>query len=229
MSDLGVAPRHEAVSARLRQKGDTLRSRGDLSGANEAYEGSLEALDRALDARSVALPTPQQDVILSNSSLDEAEKAADLLGSRGGLLRRLNREEEALQTYLAGAEIERKYSLKVTYNRLNAIKLSLLSGKATLRDEHPYLLELCDTLEKRLTTDEQAADDAWLWADLGDCRLLLGDTQGAEEAYRVFVQKAETRSPSTTFAVLRDIAQALLAADDPKAEQLKIALQRVEA
>jgi len=82
------------------------------------------------------------------------------------------------------------------------------------------LVALSEALERRLSTDERAADDAWLWADLGDVRLLLDDEDGAVAAYRTFGAKARTDSPTSTLAVLRQIADALAAHGDGAAARL---------
>jgi tetratricopeptide (TPR) repeat protein len=225
MTDVVAARRYEAVGARLRQKGDAMQQRGDTSKAFEAYEEALEALNSAL----IALGHEPASSLGSVADVppDDVGKLADLYGARGGLLRRLDRVAEALQSYQTGAAIERDFELTATYNRTNAIKLVLLSGASTLADAKPELSNLQNVLEVRLKSDEQAADDAWLWADLADCRLLLGDASGAEDDYRRFAQKAERRSPVTALAVVRELATALTMRGDPDAAQLTDALQRV--
>jgi tetratricopeptide (TPR) repeat protein len=225
MSDVVAARRYEAVSARLRQKGDAIQQRGDTPQAFQVYEDALEALESAL----IALGNKPESGPGSTADVppDEVGKVADLYGARGGLLRRLNRVDEALQSYETGAAIERDFGLTATYNRTNAIKLALLSGASTLADAKPELADLQNVLEVRLRSDEQAADDAWLWADLADCRLLLGDESAAEDDYRRFVQKAERRSPVTALAVVRELATALTLRGDPDGARLAVALQRV--
>jgi tetratricopeptide (TPR) repeat protein len=148
---------------------------------------------------------------------------------RGGLLRRLERVKEALITYRAGAYVEQGSKLTTTYNRANAIKLALLTGESTLTDEDEHLRELREVLEEQLRSNEEAADDAWLWADLGDCLLLLGDVDGGERAYQIFVSKAETRSPITTLAVLLEVASALKGHADPQASRVSEGVSRVAA
>ena len=82
-------------------------------------------------------------------------------------------------------------------------------------------------LTERLQQDEQAADDAWLWADLGDVRLLQGDVAGAEEAYGAFRRKATSSSPSSTLSMLDDVAAALVRHADPAAAEVRAAVERV--
>jgi len=224
---IDAARRYESTGARHRQKGDALRDRGDDAGARAAYEGALGAFDAALRAlgdgsAGGADPEPAMDA-------GAAAVAADLYGGRGGLLRRLDRLGEAVESYRAGAAIEQGFGLPTTYNRANAIKLGLLTGATTLAEARPGLVELRDTLAERVRTDEQAADDPWVWADLADCTVLLGDTAGAIDHYRVFGQRAQTRSPVTTLAVLRELSAALTARGDPEAAALAAAVTEVEA
>jgi tetratricopeptide (TPR) repeat protein len=218
----------EARSDRLRQKGDALRH-GNPARAREVYVDSLKALDGALDARGVAPPDSQPWSGVSTTSEVTLRELADLLGKRGGLLRRLERDKDALVTYRAGALVEQENKLTSTYNRANAIKLALLTGESTLSDEEKHLRELREVLEEQLRSNEEAADDAWLWADLGDCLLLLGDMDGGERAYQIFLSKAETGSPMTTLNVLQKVASALKDHGDPQASRVSEGVSRVAA
>jgi tetratricopeptide (TPR) repeat protein len=226
--DVELANELEARSDRLRQKGDALHHR-DPAKARGVYEDSLHALDAALDALGVVPPDSQPWSGASFTSEVTPKQLADLLGKRGGLLRRLERVKEALITYRAGAYVEQGSKLTTTYNRANAIKLALLTGESTLTDEDEHLRELREVLEEQLRSNEEAADDAWLWADLGDCLLLLGDVDGGERAYQIFVSKAETRSPITTLAVLLEVASALKGHGDPQASRVSEGISRVAA
>lgn len=224
MIDQAAARRQETSSTRLRKKGDALRQRGDVDQARTTYADALAAIDRALVALGHDDHGGTDEPVIESEYLG---KIADLLGIRGGLLRRLDRLEEALASYRRGAEIESTLNLQASYNRTNAVKLALLLGATTLTDARPALVELRDVFERRLKSDEEAADDAWLWADLADCRLLLGQVSDAENAYLLFAQKAETRSPVTTLAVLEELANSLSNRGDPLAPQLVEALGRV--
>jgi hypothetical protein len=136
---------------------------------------------------------------------------------------------DALRSYRRGARIETAFNLPETYNRSNALKLALITGEATLEEERDDLIALRDVLERRLATDEHAADDAWLWADLGDTALLLGEERPAISAYTTFVEKARTDSPAATLSVLRTVVEALKAHKDQNAPVVEAAIDRVEA
>lgn len=195
-----------------------LLDRGDGEGARAAYEGALEAFN-------AALRTVEGEGLTDAAS---AMIAADLYGGRAGLLRRLGRLDESLDSYRTGADLEQKFGSLTTYNRANAVKLALLSGASTLAEARPALVDLRQTLHERLRTDETAADDPWLWADLGDCLVLLGETAEAIDTYRVFVQRAQLRSPATMLAVLRELSDTLTTRGDPDAEQLAAGVVEVE-
>ena len=186
--------------------------------------------DRAL---ATLIPSPGADPATVPATL--ASDVAELLGVRGGVLRRLSgvgvaeAQLEALASYRRGAAIEASHHLAQTYNRGNAMKLALITGEGTVAGLRSDLRALRDALASRLATDERAADDAWLWADMGDARLLLGETGDAASGYEAFAAKARTDSPATTLAVITDIVGALQEHGDPAANAIAAALADVAA
>ena len=216
-----------------RNKGDSLLARGRQVDAADAYSTAVERTDDALHLMGLdpGAPADQSGLIAP----DQAADAAEWFGVRGGLLRRIGElgEPEALErslkSYRRGALIETKYELSSTYNRANALKLALITGHTTVKEERSDLAALRDVLDRRLAADVQAADDAWLWADLGDVTLLLGDEQKALSAYTTFTEKAHTKSPASTLKVLRGLIAALNAHHDPDAPAIEAAADRVEA
>lgn len=195
-----------------RRKGDALASRNRVVDASKAYEAGLNALDRELDAET-------------SSSVD----AAELWGMRGGLLRRMGRLDDALESYASGADIEVGDELATTYNRGNKIKLALVAGRATLDEVQPDLIDLRSAIEQTISENERAASDAWTYADLGDTLLLLGDVLRAIDCYRTFNERARTDSPTTTLSVLHEIREALEGHDDPRAARFTADLLHIEA
>lgn len=209
-----------------RRKGDALARSGRDEDARASYDTALSLIDKALEGLSISpAESAAQPAALD---VDVASDAADLLGVRGGILRRLRRPGESLESYRRGAEIEKSQDLPVTYNRANAIKLALIVGDRTVAQVRDELIALRSVLEWRLSTDERAADDAWIWADLGDVRLLLGDDDGAERAYRAFADKARTDSLTSALSVLRQVVDALDAHGDADAEQIAASLRKAE-
>ena len=209
-----------------RRKGDALARAGRDEEAAQAYNLALSLLEGALENIPASIFDSDPGTLTSRS--DIAADAAELFGLRGGLLRRLGRLDEALESYRRGATIEYRYDLPSTYNRTNAIKLAPITGDRTIEQLIPELERFEDVLSRRLSTDERAADDAWAWADLGDIRLLLGDDVGAGSAYRTFKAKARTDSPKVTLSVLREIADALGAHGDREAARIETSLNSLE-
>jgi tetratricopeptide (TPR) repeat protein len=196
-----------------RRTGDALKARDRTELADKAYELALTKCDEVLRAVRSAGSNPA----------DEAE----LLGIRGGLLRRLRRADEALASYRLGAEIEATAGLSSTYNRSNEIKLALISGKSTLASAEHDLVALGHAIESAMENDVQAASNAWNYADLGDTKLLVGQTGAAIEAYRTFGKRARSDSPATTLSVLREILDKLILRHDPDAPRLAADLEHV--
>lgn len=209
-----------------RQKGDALTRTGRLEDAAKAYNLSVSRLDEAITSLPASLIDPGSH--RSGIDPETASDAAEFFGSRGGLLRRLGRLSDALESYRLGADIENRYHLPATYNRTNAIKLALITGGQTVEQSVPELEKLQSVLAELLSTNENVADDAWRWADLGDVRLLLGDDAGAGSAFRTFAAKARTDSPRLTLSVLREIAGALEEHGDESAQRILASISKVE-
>jgi tetratricopeptide (TPR) repeat protein len=210
-----------------RRRGDAAFQRGKNKDAREAWEIGLAASDRVFAA--LGIPATVNQAQAAGYAANVATDAAELMGVRGGLLRRLGRSHDALDSYRTGVVWETSHNLPQTYNRMNAFKLAIIVGDQTLAELHGPLREFCDELEQRLSTDERAADDAWLWADLGDVKLLLRDDTGAISAYRVFAARARTDSPASSLAVLKKVVQALIDNKDPDADGTAEALAKVES
>jgi len=209
-----------------RRRGDAAAKRGRDDVAQEAWEAALAASEGGFVA--LGIPAEVDEAQAASYTADVAAEAADLMGVRGGLLRRLDRARDALASYRVGAAWEASHDLPQTYNRTNAFKLAIITGDQTLAQLQDSLSGFRDVLEQRLSTDERAADDAWLWADLGDVRLLLGDDSGAVSAYQDFVTRARTDSPVSSLAVLREVVQSLTVNKDPAADRTAETLAKVE-
>jgi tetratricopeptide (TPR) repeat protein len=198
-----------------REFGDAYARDKELADANGFYDDAIRKIDQFFEAAVVA----EWEIVESD--------LAELHGVKGGLLKRRDKLDEALESYSLGAEAERDGKLASTYNRLNAIRLALLLGSQTLSSIQEQLRDAEKSLGERLKADQEAADNGWLWADLGDLRLLQSDEKGAEEAYRVFVSKATSGSPDVSLGTLHRVQAALEKRGDPAAGQLKRAVARV--
>jgi len=223
----------QELAKTYRKRGDALQKIGRESAALEAYRGGLVALT---DALKIIGPTKEQIDARSPpaSSLpadlkEGLHELVEIFGTRGGILQRLKLLKEASESYSEGAALEQRFGLPSTYNRLNAVKYSLLSGAGRLRDFEPRLRELAVYLDTNLRADKGFSDSGWAWADLGDCLALLGNPDEAREAYLSFISKAEIKSPERTLDVLKEIALRLEEFADPDAPRLRAAINILES
>lgn len=232
-----------------RKRGDALLKKGESDEAAAEYSAGVKALDEVLNL----LRDPRWCNLekffgkeIPPDQLAIAKELVEAWGARGGLLRRLDKSQAALESYEEGAKIEGKFvqeeDAKVegkfvqgekrvpegTYNRVNAVKYSLLTGLKSLTQIEPDLKDLENLLTEQLGKDTKLSDNAWNWADLGDCRALLGDVPGAAKAYRTFVNKASSNAPTSTLEVLRNILTKLDEASDPRAATVRESLEALQ-
>jgi hypothetical protein len=202
-----------------RNRGDRFRKIGDEAQAELAFQTGEVKLRECLK-------------LLGDSVTKETAAArTETLGSLGGMLRRLARNEEAFELYSRGAAVEREYNLPSTYNRVNRLKYILLTGKSNLTALEADVRDAATALDNSVNNprDQRAADSAWTWADLGDCLALLGETGAAGRAYATFVKKASLKSPDTALDVLKNIATALEENHDPAAHRVRDAIVLLES
>lgn len=198
---------------------------------NHASEPLRAALGHDSTASSMASKAEQ----LSDEQLEVAKELVETLGARGGILRRLRDFSGALESYNAGANIERSFVPVSTYNRVNAVKLGLIAGRKNLAELDSELKALEGLLDgmlnmtsKVLEPESLTSDSGWAWADLCDCRTLLGDIDGAERAYTAFASKAGSRQPQRALNVLRQVASTLESTGDRAAARITESLSLLE-
>jgi tetratricopeptide (TPR) repeat protein len=220
-----IAEKQEQAKS-SRKKGDALRKAGRDEAAREAYEAGVDALSEGLemlrteDERLRKMSTPEPAAL--RAALGEL---VEMFGARGGMLQRLGRLKEALSSYQRGGDLEERFGLPSTYNRLNAIKCSLLSGDKRLGELEPQIRELANMIEADLRGSQSVSTaSGWAYADLGDCMALLDNKEGARRAYATFISMAEIKSPERTLDVLQEIASKLTEFADPLASRLRMAI-----
>jgi tetratricopeptide (TPR) repeat protein len=214
----------------FRKKGDALRKAGREEAAMEAYRSGLAALNEALgllkgkDEMLRAASPP-----LSAGEAPYLHELIEIYGALGGMHERLRALDKSLASYVAGADLEERFELASTYNRLNAVKYSLLTEPDPLRSLEARIQALADFIDTSLRADKSLSDRGWAWADLGDCLALLGRTEEAGRAYATFIAKAEIKSPERTLDVLKEIAAKLQSKGDPDASRLVSAINALQA
>jgi tetratricopeptide (TPR) repeat protein len=213
----------------FRKKGDALRKVGREEAAMEAYRSGLAALSEAL----ALLKAKDEWLRATNPPLpgDAAPYLRELIeiyGALGGMHQRLGELDKTLASYVGGAGLEERFEQASTYNRVNAVKYSLLTEPDTLRSFEPRIQTLADFIDTSLRADKRLIDLGWASADLGDCLALLGRTEEAGRAYANFIKKAEIKSPERTLDVLKEIAAKLQSKGDPDAPRLVAAIDALQ-
>lgn len=221
----------QEIARSFRKKGDALRNKvGREEDAIGAYRSGLAALNEALgllkekdEMLQVASPP------LPSDAAPDLRELIEIYGALGGIHQRLGEPEESLASYEKGAALEEKFGQANTYNRLNAVRYSLLTGPDLLRSLETRIQTLADFIDTSLRADKSLSDQGWAWADLGDCLALLGRTEEAGRAYATFIAKAEIKSPQRTLDVLNKIASKLQSKGDPDAPRLAMAIDTLNA
>jgi len=218
------------VATTSRKKGDAWRRAGRDEGAVLAvYDVGAAALQGGIE---VVVPARQQLESMTPPLTGDAalclDEMVESIGALGGLRQRMAQFEQALASYAAGGALEERFALPDTYNRLNAIKLRLLTGPASLQELQAEIKALADLIEAALRASQALSDKGWAWADLGDCLGLLGRTEESARAYATFIAKAEIKSPERALDVLKQIAAALQARADPQIARLQSAIHALQ-
>src|SRR5262249_5944240 len=106
------------------------------------------------------------------------------------------------------------------------IKYALLTGKATIAEIEARTRETADHLIATLSNPatQDLGDDGWAWADLGDCRGLVGQLTEAIRAYSTLKAKARIHAAARTAEVLQNIAEVLAKRHDPDLDRVTDAM-----
>jgi tetratricopeptide (TPR) repeat protein len=142
--------------------------------------------------------------------VDVAREYSDALGMRGGVLRRMGRDEEALAGFVAGSqfELDPRFGVMNSYATVNALKMTSL-GDTPHSDELdvPAIDGAVEMLKHQI--DGPRGQDRWAYADLGDCHLMRGDTDEAMAAYERFAELSTEGHLTSAYDVLVDLHEQL--------------------
>jgi hypothetical protein len=236
------------ASADQRNAGDQLaKNPATTSEAKVRFELALRLNERAIgyvkqykdfDQLFQDDGTPRPGASQSQYPLEGGEKKLaklldDLLGRSGGLLRRLDRKEEAYASYAIGAEIERNgssFGVVNSYCTLNAIAIQIeLGRKRASRSPNPPPDLSAEIKAARKMVKDQFKNgrkrDLWAMADLGMACVLGGDISDnrdeAQEQYYEYARSADADDFDTTRRVLSLVETQLRHLDDPVANTVK--------
>jgi hypothetical protein len=153
----------------------------------EDYPGAIEDQREAVRLVQGALGGLEAD---SSASADErkecAHRLADYWGRLGGIYRRADMVPEGIEAYGHGKEIEGRYQLDDSYNRINWIVLTLLQDPGKLGALEKEINEAIDLIQAQVQGPRR--DQWWAWADLGLVCQLGGRPRESGVAYEHFRQ-----------------------------------------
>lgn len=219
------------IAEMAREKGDNLSRRANEDRAQLEFEIGLANLQGAIEALPKGHDLRQVHSWATSMSTRASERLIEVLGSRGGLLRRIGNISGALDSNELGAKVEQLSGSSVTYNRLNVIKNSIILGTMKIDDLRKTAKETADQLDKNLNADAMTNaalnDKGWPWADLGDCYLILGDLARAEIAYEEFFNRIEPSSRKKPIPVLQRMHEALAEKKDPSSAAAITAIETI--
>jgi tetratricopeptide (TPR) repeat protein len=178
--------------------------------AAQQLEAALELIDQALRV----LETEQAD-----PSFELYRDLAECWGVRGGILRRLKRRAESVESYKRGTRYEQdeEFGSDDAYNLVNSVVLPLYDQPKLLADD-AFRVQLRLAI-RQLGRQIRGArsDDYWAQADLARCLLLDNRFDEAKLCIDRFFQLGGLQEGyAITVQVLRELGEALLAADLPQ-------------
>jgi tetratricopeptide (TPR) repeat protein len=210
-----------------------LKDEAKLFRDSRDYDGAISALQVAVDLIDES-GWEKADSTAPRSELDRkvAWHLADCLGMQGGNYRRNKELERAIECFTRGAiyEQDARNRISSSYNTVNAIVAPIEAGMRGATSQEKALRQAVATLEYQMFDPEMAEAsrrlDRWAWADLGQCKLLLGDLDGAEAAYQRFKELGDLSSIRSSREVLTSIHNALQAQGDQKAAVVAAGINR---
>jgi tetratricopeptide (TPR) repeat protein len=207
--DLAKAAKEEAKD---------LRDDGDVPGAIRVLLDTLAQMDQSPLAAKLESDRPSAPVKRLAGQL------ADCLGMLGGNYRRIGELERARQTFGRGRIYEESSRLGVnaSYNLVNSITLPLESGAATPSDLTADLRGAVEALERQVEGNRRT--DRWAWADLAECRLLLGELDQALKDYERVRDLGDDDTLRSVVTVLARLEEALKSSDPSVASHLSDAI-----
>ncbi len=213
-----------------RKRAEALHDSGREEWAVAVWREAIELYDRVSESSRGLVEDRGSAAEPSREQLALAALWAEARGRQGGVHRRLGEQAAALDCYAEGKAVEERFGLASTYNRLNFVLGSLQLPAGDPRRKRVSELQqesetVAGAIEERLRSDPELGGECWPWADLGLCRALLGDAEGAARAYREFADKAPRDLAEDIASVLAGLA-AKLGETEPEAERRITAVLR---
>jgi tetratricopeptide (TPR) repeat protein len=196
-----------------KEQAKDLRDEGD-------YAGAVAVLVRIIEQMSTLAPATDGPAPSTETEQRLATQLADCLGMLGGNLRRAGELKAAQEAFERGRRYEESARLQVasSYNLVNAITLPLESSAATPAELADSLGEAIAAIERQVSGERRR--DRWAWADLAQCRLLLGQLDEALRNYHQAFMLGDDETMSSIVRVLLRLRDALSEKDAQSADLL---------
>jgi hypothetical protein len=202
-----------------------LSAAGDHVGAERLHREAI-ALCREVYA--------EQELDAEDGVADPVEQAvaahalADHLGRLGGSLRRANLLAASLDAYDEGAKLERRWRLDDTYNRTNAITLTVELHPESIPAMEPDVEEVLRILRRQVKGARRG--QWWAWSDLGLLSLLIGRQADVDWAYDRYLDcKPRKVDITSTVDILHRLHRAVASVQPGQAAAISAVADRLEA
>jgi len=216
--------------ADLKVQAKLYRDAKDYDGAIVELQTAIELIERS------GWDKDGDDSGPSDTQKKVAWHFADCLGMLGGNYRRIQQLDSAITCFKRGRVYEAKdsrYQIPSSYNTVNAIVAPIEARRRDATSQADELRRAIETLEYQIFDPGMAEDsrrqDRWAWADLGQCKLLLGDKEGAYAAYQRLRELADRSEIGSACNVLKSIHDALAEQGDPKAAVVEAGLDFLQS
>ncbi|MFL6417587.1 MAG: hypothetical protein ACJ74Y_18180 [Bryobacteraceae bacterium] len=188
------------------------------------YQDAIDVLSEAIDLIEQSGWRERVDSveIVNDDDRTVAEHLAECYGMMGGNYRALpDVLKPALECFASGRKYEAdpRFDIKSSYSLVNELIVPIEMGVATAASLRPSLERAVSVLERQVQGPRRL--DRWAWADLGECRLLAGNSAGAIEAHQRFKELADPRQIRSARMVLERLAEAMRLQEPDSAEQVR--------
>ena len=218
---------------------ENLKAEAKLARDDRDYREAIRKLNEAISLADRS-GWDSAGTKLDDTGRKIAWHVSDCWGMIGGNYRRMKDLPAAIECFSKGRTYEQDerygmegsgYGIASSYNAVNAIVSPI---EALLRDatsQTQALQAAVKTLEQQTLDPKYGVrrTDRWAWADLGQCKLLLGEVAGAETAYNQFLRLSDPASIRSSREVLDGLHDALQKMDDPRAATVRMGLDFLEA
>jgi hypothetical protein len=193
---------------------DELEARARRLARNEAtLPDAIDEQRRAVELRAATLEATGRDVPAEERS-NVAHRLSDSWGRLGGMFRRANRLDDAIDAYRVGKDIEAEFGLLDSYNLGNWIAVRVLRDPGAVGAMHAEIDQAMRLLSRQV--EGARRDQWWAWADLGMLALLDGEPALARAAYEGFATAgARPVDYRSTLDVVRELADRLGSVSSP--------------